>query len=70
MVRKVDESKIRTIISCMKRHPEGTYVSQIARETKLSKSTVSYLLAKHLTEQTEQVITGKGGLFKIFKLKV
>ena len=69
MVRKVDENKLQSIINCMKKHPEGSYVSEIARETKLSKSTVSYLIAKHLTKQTEQIITGKRGLFKIFVLK-
>jgi len=69
MVRKIDENKIQSIVSCMKKHPEGTYVSEIARETKLSKSTVSYLLAKHLSDKTKEIKSGKGGLFKIFVLK-
>ena len=46
-MKKPDENKIQTILNCIRRHPEGTYVSEIARETKLAKSTVSYLLAKH-----------------------
>jgi len=69
MVRKIDENKIQTILNCLKNHPEGTYVSEISRETKLSKSTVSYLLAKHLFDKTIEIKSGKGGLFKIFKLK-
>ncbi len=69
MVRKVDGTKIQKILNNLKRHPEGTYVSEIAREIGLSKSTVSYMLAKHLSDKTEEIITGQKGLFKIFKLK-
>jgi len=69
MVRKVDEAKIQKILDNLKKHPEGTYVSEIARETGLPKSTVSYMLAKHLSDRTEEIISGRKGLFKIFKLR-
>ncbi|MDI6825853.1 MAG: helix-turn-helix domain-containing protein [Candidatus Aenigmarchaeota archaeon] len=69
MVRKINENKIQTILNCLKKHTEGTYVSEISRETGLSKSTVSYLLAKHLSDKTKEIKSGKGGLFKIFILK-
>ena len=68
-MRNPDENKIQAILNCIRRHPEGTYVSEIARETGLSKSTVSYLLAKHLSDKIIEIKTGKGGLFKIFKSK-
>jgi len=69
MTRKIDKNKIQKIISCLKNHPEGTYVSEISRESGLPKSTVSYLLTKHLSEKTSEIKVGKGGLFKIFILK-
>ncbi len=69
MVRVIDKSKIQTIINCLKKHPEGTYISEIARETKFAKSTVSYILNKYLIDEIDEIKSGKGGLFKIFKLK-
>lgn len=69
MVRTVDSGKIEKILDSLKSHPEGTYVSEIARETKLAKSTVSFLLNAHLKGKTEETITGKKGLFKIIRLK-
>jgi DNA-binding transcriptional ArsR family regulator len=69
MAKNVDQEKIKKILDCLKKHHEGTYVSQIARETKLPKTTVSYLLNKHLTDKVEEVIVGKKELFKIIRLK-
>jgi len=68
-MRIIDETKIQKIISILKKHQEGTYVSEIARESGLAKSTVSYLLSKHMPDKILQIKTGKGGLFKIIKLK-
>ncbi|MEK6953014.1 MAG: helix-turn-helix domain-containing protein [Nanoarchaeota archaeon] len=69
MVRKVDENKIKKIVDALKKHPRGTYVSQISRETKLAKTTVSYLLNTKLKDEIEEIVAGQGGLFKIVKLK-
>jgi len=69
MVRTTDSSKIDKVLVFLKKHPEGTYVSEIARETKLAKSTVSYILTKHLAKKIEEVIVGKKELFKIIRLK-
>lgn len=69
MTRTLDKTKVKKIINSLKRHPQGTYLSQIARETGLSKSTVNYILTKHLSDKLDEIITGDGGLFKIIKLK-
>lgn len=69
MVRTTDSGKIEKILNCLKNHPQGTYVSEIARDTKLSKSTVSFLINTHLKDKTEKIIAGKKGLFKIIRLK-
>ena len=69
MARTPDEAKVKSIIAVLKRHPEGTYVSQISRETKLAKTTVSYILNTRLKENVEDVIVGPNGLFRIIKLK-
>ena len=68
-MRAVDRGKIQRIMRCLRRHPEGTYVSEISRETGLAKSTVSYLLTHYLADSVKEVKTGMKGLFKIIKLK-
>ncbi|MAG52541.1 MAG: hypothetical protein CMH62_01105 [Nanoarchaeota archaeon] len=69
MVRKVDQTKINKILEALKKHPEGTYVSQISRETNLAKTTVSYLINTKLKDKIQEIILGEKGLFKILKLK-
>ena len=64
-MRKIDKNKINKIINRLKKHPEGTYVSEIARESGLSKSTVSFILSNFLSEYIEVIKTGKKDLFKI-----
>lgn len=68
-MRTIDKSKIKKIIDCLRKHPEGTYVSEIARESKLSKSTVSFILSRFLSEHIEVIKAGKKNLFKIIRLK-
>jgi len=68
-MRMVDKNKIKKIMGCLRKHPEGTYVSEIARETGLSKSTVSFILSRFISEHIEIVKIGKKDLFKIIKLK-
>jgi len=69
MAKPVDKVKIEKILNCLKKHPEGTYISQIARETKLPKSTVSFLISNHLRSKVKEIIVGKRGLFKIIRLR-
>jgi len=69
MVRKPDKEKVDKIIRALKKHPEGTYISQISRETNLAKTTVSYLINTKLKERVEEIISGQKGLFKIVRLK-
>lgn len=68
-MRKIDKSKIKKIINRLKKHPEGTYVSEIARESGLSKSTVSFILSNFLSYYIEVIKAGKKDLFKIIRLK-
>ncbi|MBI2508278.1 helix-turn-helix domain-containing protein [Candidatus Woesearchaeota archaeon] len=69
MVRRADENKIKKIMDVLKKHPEGTYISQISRETNLAKTTVSYLINTKLKDKIKEIISGDKGLFKIVKLK-
>lgn len=68
-MRTPDEGKLEKIRKCMRSHPEGTYVSEIARETGLTKSTVSWLVSQRMKSEVQVVKLGKGGLFKIMRLK-
>jgi uncharacterized membrane protein len=67
-MRKIDKNKIKKIINCLRKHPEGTYVSEIARESGLSKSTVSFILSRFISEYIEIVKIGKKNLFKIIRV--
>ncbi len=69
MPRHVDKNKINKILTFLRKHPEGTYVSEIARKIKLPKSTVSFMLNTYLKDKIEEVIVGRKGLFKIIRLK-
>lgn len=69
MARKADKELEDKIIGSMRKHPEGTYASEIARELKLQKSTVSYVINTRLKNKIIEIKIGQGRLFRIIKLK-
>lgn len=69
MVRKENKVLTEKIISCLKKHPEGTYVSEMGRELDLAKSTIAYILETRLKDKIIEVKVGQKGLFRIIKLK-
>lgn len=69
MPRKPDDKLIEDIRKVLKSHPEGTYISEIARELKKQKSTVSYIINQKLKNEIVNVKIGPGGLFRIIKPK-
>ena len=69
MARKENPELTQKILSVLKNHPEGTYVSEIARELNIQKSTVSYILNTRLNEKIIEIKSGPGKLFRIIKLK-
>lgn len=68
-MRTLSRDKVERILGSLKRHPEGTYVSEIARETGLTKSTVSFLVSRHMSDRVVVAKEGQGGIFKILKLR-
>lgn len=69
MARKPDKDLDDKIINSIKKHPEGTYVSEIARELKLQKSTISYVINTRMKNRIQVIKVGEKGLFRIIKLK-
>lgn len=69
MVRKQDEKLVEDIKKVLKSHPEGTYISEIARELKKQKSTISYVINNRLKNEIIELKIGSGRLFRIIKLK-
>jgi DNA-binding NarL/FixJ family response regulator len=69
MARTKNPELTEKIISVLKNHPEGTYVSEIARELKLSKSTVSYVINTRLKNKIKDVKVIKGGMFRLLRLR-
>jgi len=69
MARKADKGLDDKIINSLKRHPEGTYISEIARELELQKSTIAYVINTRLKNRIQDIKIGQNGLFKIIKLK-
>lgn len=68
MTRKVNEKLTEDIIKVLKNHPEGTYISEIARELNISKSIVAYVINTRLKNKIEDIKT-VGSLFRLIKLK-
>jgi len=69
MVRKQNKELTNKIVKNLRKHSEGTYISEIARELDLPKSTVSYIINTRLKEKIIDVKVGRGSLFRIIKLK-
>ena len=69
MVRKQNKELTEKIIRTLKKHPEGTYVSEIAREIKIAKTTVSYVINTRLKDKIKDIKIGPKRLFRIIKLK-
>ena len=69
MTRTENRTLTEKIIKALEKHPEGTYISEIARENKLQKSTVSYIINSRLKDKIVNVKVGQGGLFRLIKLK-
>ena len=68
-MRTPDKMKEEKILKFIKKNKEGTYVSEIARGTGITKSTVSYLLNGRLSKKVKTIKTGKNNFFKLVKLK-
>lgn len=64
-----DEEKIKKILEVLKRNPQGLWIREIARQAKLSKTTVHRYLTEFMDNEIEEVVTVKGGLVKFIKLK-
>lgn len=69
MTRKENKELTQKIINSLKKHPEGTYISEIARELGLQKSTISYVINTRLKDKILEIKIGQKGLFRIIKLK-
>ena len=69
MSRKPDQHKINKIREILNKNPHGLWVREIARQTKLDKSTVSIYLNKHMRNEIEEAYSVKGALIKIVRLK-
>lgn len=69
MARKANKELENKIINSLRKHTEGTYVSEIARELKISKSSISYIINTRLKSKIQEIKIGQKGLFRIIKLK-
>lgn len=62
-------SNFENIILTLKKYPEGTYVSEIARDLGLQKSTIAYVINTRLKDKVREIKVGQKGLFKLIKLR-
>ncbi len=63
-----NQKAVKKIIDALRANPEGLWVREIARITKLDKSTVSLYLRKWLWEDLE-IFHGSAKPFKLVRLK-
>lgn len=62
-----DQKKVRKILAVLKRNPKGLWMREIARKTKLPKSTVHRYLETYLKRKVK--VAAQVGLIKMYKLK-
>jgi len=67
MQKGFDQKKIEKIRKALKENPEGLWIREIARKTKLTKSTVSKYINEYMKDEIEDV--WKGGFIRIIRLK-
>jgi len=53
----------------LSKHPEGIWVRELARETRLDKSTVSIYLSKYLENEIEDLFVTGNKWIRIVRLK-
>ena len=63
-----DDKKVESIIEVLKKNPDGIWIRELARQSKLDKSTVCLYLNKHLKEQIED-LTDHNLPVRMIKLK-
>ena len=63
-----DPRKIEKIVEVLKQHPEGLWVMEIARLTRIPKSTVHRYIQTYLAGVVEEV-RNYSGLLKTYRLK-
>ena len=64
-----DENKVRKILEVLRKNPQGLWIREIARQSKLSTTTTHRYLRKFLESQIEDAVRVKGGLVKFVRLK-
>lgn len=59
MPRAVDAKRLKALTGLLKAHPEGLWVRELARQTGLSKSSVSRYLGRDLRSEVETSYLGR-----------
>jgi len=68
MGKPIDQNKLNKIIKILKKHPQGIWIRELARKTKLDKSLVSRYVNLYLKSKIKNVYKTKHP-FRIIKLK-
>jgi len=64
-----DSTKLERMRLALSKHPEGIWVRELARETRLDKSTVSIYLSKYLENEIEDLFVTGNKWIRIVRLK-
>ncbi|MFH1239608.1 MAG: helix-turn-helix domain-containing protein [Candidatus Diapherotrites archaeon] len=62
-----DSQKVKTIKALLNKNPHGLWVREIARKTKLSKSTVSRYLYKYMKDDIEEEWLGRNKVVRLVR---
>ena len=60
-----DPHKVKKIKTLLNKNPNGLWVREIARKTKLSKSTVSRYLYKYMKDEIEEEWLGRNKVVRL-----
>jgi len=64
-----DLEKLKKIRQILNKNPDGLWIREIARKASLDKSTVSLYLAKHMTNEIEDIFISDNKWIRIVRLR-
>ena len=62
-----DSAKVKKIKSLLEKNPSGLWVREIARKTKLSRSTVSRYIYKYMRDEIEEEWLGRNKVVRLVR---
>lgn len=68
-IKGPDKNKLCKIRNVLRQNPQGLWIREIARRTKISKSTVHIYVNNYMKDELRDIIDVRGSLLRLIKLR-